>query len=134
MGILIHQASTHQRGQEWEKRAAAYLRRRAWTILERNYRTPVGEIDLIARRADVLSFIEVKGRRNVRKGNPLEAVSPHKVKRVCAAAAMYLAQAREKFRIIRFDVVTVGPEKTWWGTLKVKHIEDAFRPEGFFNV
>jgi len=131
---MINKPSTHQRGQEWEERAAGFLTRRAWKVLERNYRTPVGEIDLIVRRSDTLAFVEVKGRRSSRKGDPLEAVSPRKVKRICAAAALYLAQTREKAKIYRFDVVTVGPDKNWWGSLKVEHLQDAFRPEGFFNV
>jgi putative endonuclease len=131
---MTNASSTHQRGKEWETRAAAYLRRRAWSILERNFRTPVGEIDLIASRGSTLAFIEVKGRRNARKGKPLEAIPPAKVRRICAAAALYMARHPKAASIYRFDVVTVGPDKTWWGTLKVRHLEDAFRPEGFFNV
>lgn len=131
---MVTETSTHERGRDWEGRAAAYLQRRAWKILERNFRTPVGEIDLIARRGDVLAFIEVKGRRSVRSGRPIEAVSPPKVRRICQAAALYLAQHPLRSAVCRFDVVTVGPDKTWWGTLKVRQVEDAFRPEGFFNV
>jgi putative endonuclease len=131
---MAQKSSTHQRGQEWEDWAAGFLARRAWKVLERNYRTPVGEIDLIARRGDTLAFVEVKGRRSARKGHPLEAVSPRKVKRICAAAALYLAQHAEKARVYRFDVVTVGPDKTWWGTLKVRHLENAFSADAFYNV
>jgi len=130
----VVEASTHQRGKEWEDRAAAYLRRRAYRVVERNYRTPLGEIDLIVARGAVLAFVEVKGRRSAKKGKPLEAISPPKVRRVCAAAALSLASNPTGFSTYRFDVVPVGPERGGWGGLKVRHLEDAFRPEGSFNV
>lgn len=128
------EASTHQRGKDWEDLAAGFLRRRAYRVLERNYRTPVGEIDLIVSRGGVLAFVEVKGRRNARRGKPLEAIPPPKVRRICSAAALYVAQHPKSASVYRFDVVTVGPDKGWWGSLRVRHLEDAFRPEGFFNV
>ncbi len=126
--------STHERGKNWEASAAAYLRLRGWRIVERNYRTPLGEIDLIARRGGVLAFVEVKGRRSKGKGDPLEAVSPRKVRRVSAAAALYLASGPFPVKEARFDVVTVGPDRNWRGTLKVRHLKNAFQVEGHFNV
>ncbi|HTA77617.1 MAG TPA: YraN family protein, partial [bacterium] len=51
-------------GQKAENRAAAYLRLKGYSVLERNYRVPQGEIDLVARKGDILVFVEVKARKN----------------------------------------------------------------------
>jgi Holliday junction resolvase-like predicted endonuclease len=64
----------------------------------------------------------------------LEAVTPHKVRRLAAAAAIYLTGLPEEERTCRFDVVTLGPEKNLLGLPKVRHFENAFSPEGSFNV
>ena len=56
--------SSYQKGQKGENRAAAYLRLRGYRVLERNYRVPQGEIDLIARKGDALVFVEVKARKD----------------------------------------------------------------------
>ncbi len=131
---MTEKQSTHQRGRAWEDQAAGYLQRRGWKVLERNFRTPVGEIDLIVRRLDVLAFVEVKGRKTRKQGSPLEAVSPRKVRRVSAAAALYMARGLEKAKAYRFDVVTVGPDKGWWGRLQVRHLPNAFEADGPFTV
>jgi putative endonuclease len=126
--------SSYQKGQKGENRAAAYLRLRGYRVLERNYRVPQGEIDLIARKAEVLVFVEVKARKNDSHGTPLEAVSPIKVRRVSAAAAIYLSGYTDSYLSCRFDIVTVGPEKNFLGFLKVRHFENAFSADGVFNV
>ena len=128
------QASTYQKGKGGEDRAAAFLRLKGYRILERNYRVGQGEIDLVARRSDTLVFVEVKTRRGKSQGTPLEAVTKHKVKRLSAAAALYLAQNPGSWQVCRFDVVTLGPEKNWLGWLKVRHLENAFSVAGDFNV
>ena len=84
--------STYQKGKRGEEKAAAYLRLKGYKILEKNYRVGQGEIDLIAQRGNRLVFVEVKTRRGNSQGSPLEAVTPHKVKRLSDAAAFYLAQ------------------------------------------
>jgi len=121
-------------GQKAENRAAAYLRLKGYSILERNYRVPQGEIDLVVRKGDALVFVEVKSRKNNSHGTPLEAVSPQKVRRVSAAAAVYLAGYTGSYSGCRFDVVTVGPEKNFLGFLKVQHFENAFPADGVFNI
>ncbi len=126
--------STHEKGKWGEERAAVFLRLKGYRILETNYRVPVGEIDLIAWKKGTLVFVEVKARKGKTQGTPLEAVSPHKVRRISAAAALYLAQRRELPAACRFDVVTLGPEKNWVGLGKLRHFENAFSIEGFFNV
>ena len=126
--------STYQKGKSGEDHAAMFLQLKGYKILERNFRVGQGEIDLIARRGDKLVFVEVKTRRGKAQGTPLEAVTPHKVKRLSAAAAVYLSGHPLDRGECRFDVVTLGPEKNFLGLLKVRHFENAFSAEGAFNV
>lgn len=126
--------STHQKGKWGEERASVYLRLKGYRVLEKNYRVPQGEIDLIASRNNTLVFVEVKTRRGRAQGTPLEAVSPHKVKRLSAAAAVYLAHQKGPTPLCRFDVVTLGPEKNLLGLAKIRHFMDAFSADGSFTV
>jgi putative endonuclease len=126
--------STHQEGRKGEILAAAFLRLKGYKILAKNFRVPHGEIDLIAQKGQTLVFVEVKMRRTKVQGSPLEAVSPHKVKRLSAAAACYLAKVPDGPPLARFDVVTLGPEKNFLGLLKIRHFENAFPADGNFNV
>lgn len=126
--------STHQKGKWGEERAAAYLQLKGYRILEKNYRVPQGEIDLIASRNGTLVFVEVKSRKGTSQGTPLEAVSPHKVGRLSAAAAVYLSYQKESPKGCRFDVVTLGPEKNWMGLAKIRHVENAFGASENFNI
>lgn len=126
--------SSYQKGQKGENRAAVYLRLKGYRILKRNYRVPQGEIDLIVRKGDALVFVEVKARKDNSHGTALEAVSPIKVQRVSAAAAIYLSGYTDSYTSCRFDIVTIGPEKNFLGFLKVRHFENAFFASGVFNV
>ncbi len=91
-----------------EKAAKAYLRGRGYTILEENYRTPLGEIDLIAREGDTLVFIEVKTRRSGLFGLPQEAVTAAKRHQIVKVAEYYLSRAGSPAADCRFDVVAVA--------------------------
>jgi putative endonuclease len=126
--------STHEQGKKAEVRAALYLRMKGYRVLETNFRVPQGEIDLIVTRGGVLAFVEVKSRKGNAQGTPLEAVSPHKVRRLSAAAAVYLASHPEGPQDCRFDILTLGPEKNLLGLPKVRHFENAFPVEGSFNI
>ncbi|HTC20513.1 MAG TPA: YraN family protein [bacterium] len=126
--------STHQRGKKAEELAAAFLRLKGYGIVERNFRVSAGEIDLIVEKGGTLVFVEVKSRKGRAQGTPLEAVSPHKVRRLSAAAAVYLAQKAGLSRTCRFDVITIGPDKNWLGLGKIRHFENAFSVEEYFNV
>jgi len=126
--------STHTEGKKGENQAAIFLRLKGYKILVQNFRVPQGEIDIVAQQGETLIFVEVKTRRTKAQGTPLEAVSPHKVRRLSAAAACYLAQFKDAIHSSRFDVVTLGPEKNFLGLLKVRHVKDAFSAEGNFNV
>lgn len=107
---------------------------KGYRILEKNYRVPQGEIDLIASKNGTLIFVEVKARKGRAQGTPLEAVSPHKVRRLSSAAAAYLAYHQGPPAACRFDVVTLGPEKNWMGLARLRHFENAFSVSENFNV
>ena len=112
-------------GQFGEEQAARYLRRRFYTILERNYRCRFGEIDLIARRGGFLCFVEVKLRRDESHGEAKEFVTARKQQRVLAAAQLWLSQHETALQP-RFDVVEVYAPQGEDGPVKINHIENAF--------
>ena len=80
----------NNKGQAYETKACLYLQQRGLTLLQRNYRSRHGEIDLIMQEADSLVFVEVRYRRSNRFGSGAESVSYHKQARLIATAAHYL--------------------------------------------
>lgn len=110
-------------GRQGEELAARHLEQRGYAILARNYRTPLGELDLIARDRRHLLFIEVKTRRSAAFGTPAEAVGAHKQRQILRAAQWYLVAARYPELQPRFDVIAVivGP-----GEPVITHIPNAF--------
>jgi putative endonuclease len=110
-------------GDRGEDLAAAALKKRGYKVLERNYRTPLGEIDLIARHQGVLVFIEVKTRTSARFGAAQEAVHYGKQARYRKLADYYLKQKRLGEIAVRFDVVGI----LWQdGKPQIEVIEGAF--------
>jgi putative endonuclease len=112
-----------QLGDAGEDLAVAALKKQGYKILARNYVTPLGEIDLIARQGKTYVFIEVKTRKNERFGAPQEAVHPAKQQKLRRLADYYLKQQRLGEVAIRFDVVgiTIGDDGP-----RVEIIQDAF--------
>lgn len=110
-------------GRWGEEEAARYLRRQGMKILERNLRTPVGEIDLVARHGKVLIFAEVKTRRGTSCGVPQEAVGAAKQRQIIRAAQWYLGEGKGRGLQPRFDVLAVRP---LGDGAQVEHIPDAF--------
>jgi putative endonuclease len=109
-------------GQRGEREAARWLRRQGLRILVRGYRTPRGEIDLIARDGDTVVFIEVKTRR---EGEPAEAVTPEKQRRLSLAARQFIKRHGLLDERSRFDVVAlVWPDAS--RTPTIEHIRYAF--------
>ena len=100
-----------------------YLRRRGYTLVERNYRTRYGELDLILRHQDTLVFVEVKMRRGVGFGDPLEAVTARKQAAIRALAERYLSEREPDLEAVRFDVVGILAGK---GAPRIVHVENAF--------
>lgn len=94
-------------GQAGEALAADALRQRGYTILQRNFRTPCGEIDLVAQHDGAIVFIEVKMRRTALYGSPAEAVHGMKKRRIVQSAQYYLQQQGSPEVRVRFDVVAI---------------------------
>jgi len=94
-------------GKLGEELAVEELQRRGYAITARRYRTPGGEIDIVAERAGVLVFVEVKTRADAEFGTAAEAVTLRKQRRLTRMANDYLARELVVDRPCRFDVVTV---------------------------
>jgi putative endonuclease len=90
-----------------ETLAAAHYRAHGYAVLERNWRDPGGEIDLICARGNTLVVCEVKTRSGSVRGHPLEAVTPSKQRRLRRLASAYLRQQGKHWAEVRFDVVGV---------------------------
>ena len=102
-----------------ESRAAALLIAKGYRIVARRFRTPVGEIDIVARRRNSLVFVEVKARSSL--DGAAESVTPRGQRRTVAAAEAWLAQNPDDVHCdIRFDAVLVAPRRL------PRHIEAAF--------
>jgi putative endonuclease len=110
-------------GKHGEELAARYLEQRGYTIVARNHRTPLGELDLIARDGKHLLFVEVKTRRTTAFGTPAEAVNPRKQRQIVRAAQWYLAVVRHPTLQPRFDVIAVIAGA---GEPAITHIPNAF--------
>jgi putative endonuclease len=90
-----------------ERLAAAHLTASGMVLLDRNWRTAIGEIDIVARDGDAIVFTEVKTRRGTAFGDGAEAVDGRKSLRLRNLAAQWLAVSGLHAREVRFDVVTV---------------------------
>ena len=108
-----------------EDQAVSYLRRRGYTILERNFRCRQGEIDIIAKRRRYLVFAEVKLRKGTRFGEAREFVTAAKQERIRTAAALWLSRNETELQP-RFDVLEVYAPEGERGRVRVEHIENAF--------
>ena len=100
-------------GQFGEEKACEYLTSLGYCILERNYRTRLGEIDIIALKNQVLTFVEVKTRRSCVYGRPAEAVTKAKQRKIHLCAEVYLQHCHllEHMPQLSFDVIEIikGP-------------------------
>ena len=94
-------------GEKSESIAASYLKKQGYKIIERNYRTKLGEIDVIARDKDTIAFIEVKARRSGQFGDPKWAVTPKKQRKISMVALQYLKTTGQSNVKARFDVVSI---------------------------
>jgi len=112
-----------QTGQTGEDIAAQFLVSRDYEIVERNYRWRQGEIDLIARKDQVLVFVEVKTATTINFGAPESWVDDRKQAQIGKAAMHYLQQNEVEDVDCRFDVIAVTQESGRW---HVEHFESAF--------
>jgi putative endonuclease len=113
-------------GARAEGLAVDFLENRGLRILQRNWRRPQGELDLVADDHGVLVFVEVRSRTGEEHGHPLETVTMQKRSRVVRAARLYLQECAVTATDFRFDVVGIT-FPTEGDSPVLMHIEDAFR-------
>ena len=109
-------------GEKGEGLAAKFLRNQGYKILEQNYKTRIGEIDIIAMDGEKLVFVEVKTRESLHYGRPFESVTRSKRRKISNVAILYL----KRLKIIppcRFDVVSIYHDQ---GRPEFELIKDAF--------
>lgn len=118
----------HHLGQLGERLAAEYLVGHGFQILERNYRTRWGELDIVAFDGSTLAFCEIKTRRLRRPGpSALDAVGARKRARVRRIAGSWLRERRSRpyARLIRFDAIGITFDSTG-RLLSLEHVQGAF--------
>lgn len=113
-------------GQNGEEVAVRYLLLNGYTILYRNFRCRIGEIDIIARKAEVLTFVEVKTRYSLRTGNPAEAVTFSKQQKIRRVAQYYMLieGLLENMPLLSFDVIEIVKNNE--RIIHFKHYEHCF--------
>ena len=116
--------NSRQSGAQWEKTAESFLRNHGLTLLQRNFTSRFGEIDLIMEDEETLVFVEVKFRKSNQHGSGAAAVTFHKQGKISRTAAWYLAtNPRRSEQICRFDVIAINPHERDQG---INWIKNAF--------
>ena len=109
-----------------EERAAKYLRRKGYRIVEMNYSARGGEIDIIAANSEFIVFAEVKLRKNADFAEAREFVTYAKQQRIISTALIYLSQNETRLQP-RFDVIEIyAPDGMDTKKPQINHLEDAF--------
>ncbi len=109
-------------GSEGEDLAVNFLKDKGYKIISRNYKTPIGEIDVVAKDGETLVFVEVKTRTTDSFGYPFEAVNSKKRHKLKNLALLYLKK-HKKDCAVRFDVMSIHMNND---KKEIEHIEDAF--------
>ncbi|WP_417410701.1 YraN family protein [Hoeflea sp.] len=116
---LDRKRRSERKGRRAEYFAALALMLKGYRIVSLRYKTAVGEIDLVARKGDLVAFVEVKARRDLASG--VDAVSYPAQRRIAAAGELFISRQKDSTRLSwRHDIVVVSPWR--WP----KHLEDAF--------
>jgi putative endonuclease len=119
------QTQDQQFGMDSESIAVAYLKKHGYKIIQCNYRTKIGEIDIIAKDGDTIVFIEVKARKSMAY-HPKEAVTKNKKRKISMVALYYLKSTRQINFRARFDVVSIGPQGSGNSSGNIEIIKNAF--------
>ena len=117
------QTPPQEYGKKGEIDAVRYLKKNGYRIIEKNYRTRLGEIDIIAKDGKTIVFVEVKARRSIRYGHPKWAITPTKKRNMSMVALHYLKSTRQNKAKARFDVITIHPEEN---SMRIELIKNAF--------
>jgi len=108
-----------------ESLAKQYLKNQGYRILDENFRNKLGEIDLIAQDGKTICFVEVKTRQSLDQGQPIESITPWKVRKLSQMATFYLKHKFHSIEILsRFDVISIVQNNT--SLPSIQHIKNAF--------
>ncbi|MEA4926584.1 MAG: YraN family protein [Syntrophomonadaceae bacterium] len=110
-------------GTQGENLAVQFLQKQGYKILQRNFRSRHGEIDIICARAHIIAFVEVKTRTTASYGSPEEAITKTKKQHIQKVALDYLETCPQSFQEIRFDVIGIFIEG---GRHRINHLPAAF--------
>ncbi|MFQ6001394.1 MAG: YraN family protein [Anaerolineae bacterium] len=114
-------------GRRGEELAASYLEKEGYLILQRNYRSGAGEMDIVAQDGDCLVFVEVRARSTREYGTPEESITPSKAQRLIKVAQGYLQEQGDSAREWRIDLVAIH----WSGdSYRLNHIVNAVTGDG----
>ena len=115
-------AEHNELGKKGEELAIEYLRLKEYEILEINYRYQKAEVDIIAKRGDLLIAAEVKTRSTPEFGNPQDFVKPKQIKQLVKAVNHYVEESGLDVDV-RFDIIAIIKNKAGE---RIEHIQDAF--------
>jgi len=110
---------SYEKGRLFEDRAVDFLKSSGYEILERNFKTRYGEIDIIARDGDTVVFVEVRYRKSSAFGSPEETIDLKKIKKIIRTTNRYISMKNLENTDIRFDVVVFDGNG-------IRHIKNAF--------
>ena len=114
-------------GRDGESAALNFLKKKGYRILEKNFRTKVGEIDIIAEQDGVIVFVEVKARADHEFGHPFNALTPAKQKKIIQTAQSFLVRKRISDKTLRFDVVALTTNTEGPDSWKIELLQNAFQ-------
>jgi len=115
-------ARHNELGKKGEELASDFLINEGYRILERNYRFNKAEVDIIARKENILSIVEVKTRSTIDFGLPQDFVKPKQIKNLVKAVDEYV-NSNELDVDVRFDIIAISKKEK---TYAIEHLEDAF--------
>ncbi len=112
-------------GEKWERMAESHLNQKGFKTIKRNYYTKMGEIDIIMKdESGTYVFIEVKKRKGIAYGRPLEYINTKKMKKIIRTAEQYIAENKLHSNNFRFDAVEIIEWSD--GKIELNHIENIF--------
>ena len=115
-------AQHNELGKKGEALAVDFLIKNNYEIVERNYRFEKAEVDIIAKKNDILAIVEVKTRSTIDFGNPQDFVKPKQIKNLVKAVDAYIVENDLNIEV-RFDIIAIVKVKNGYD---VEHLENAF--------
>jgi len=115
-------AQHNELGKKGEQLAVSFLLENDYEIIERNYRFDKAEVDIIARKNEILAIVEVKTRSTADFGNPQDFVKPKQIQRLVKAVDEYVTVSGLDVEV-RFDIIAIIKENK---NFKIEHLENAF--------